>query len=119
MACVSPGMADATPEILYAAMDKNVAAIDAATGAEIWRRKLPKGGGLVNMLIKGDFLYVSSDGYVYCLERFMGEILWRNDMKKLGFGAVMLAMPGASPTSAPAAAALMAQQAAAAVAAAG
>ena len=112
-------MADQVPEILYAAMDKNVAAIDAATGAELWRRKLPKGGGLVNMLIKGDFLYVSSDGYVYCMERFMGEILWRNDMKKLGFGAVMLAMPDASPTNAAAAAAMLARQAAAAVAATG
>lgn len=116
-------MTDPTPipDILYAAMEKNVAAIDAATGVEIWRRKLPKGGSLVNILIKGDVLYISTDGYIYCLDRYMGEIIWRNDMKRLGYGAVMLATPGAdgSSTNSSAAAALARQAAAAAAAASG
>ncbi len=113
-------MAQNTPEILYAGTNKTVIAIDAATGAELWRRKLPKGGGLVNILIKGDMLYVSSDGYVYGLERYMGEIVWRNDMKGLWYSPVMLAMVDATSQN-PAAfsAAQMQAQAQAAAAAAG
>lgn len=85
-------------DLLYAATSSHVVALDPATGQELWRRKLPKGGGIMTMLLKGDDLYVAGSGYVYCLDRYLGEVRWRNDMKKLGWSLITLAMEGASGT---------------------
>lgn len=102
------------PEILYAGIAGHVVAIDAVTGDEVWRQKLPKASGVMSMLLKGDFLYVGAGGYVYCLDRYLGELRWKNDLKRLGWEAVLLTLEGATSQSADAS--LVAATAAAAAA---
>lgn len=99
---------EAVPDILYVGIDKHIIAIDAVTGTELWRRKLDHGGSLVTILVKGPCIFAASDGYVFCLDRYMGQVLWTNELKKLGWSAVMMAVAGATTDQAGAAAAAQA-----------
>ncbi|HPF39358.1 MAG TPA: PQQ-binding-like beta-propeller repeat protein [Phycisphaerae bacterium] len=114
-------MARSKKSLLYIGTHRYVAAIDPATGEELWRTKLPHGGFSVpSILIKGPFLYVGHAGYAYCLSRRYGEIVWENGLKGLGYQTVVMAMEGAEGTSSHVAAAVAQnQQQAAAAASAG
>jgi len=57
--------------------DKSVAAIDAATGEEAWRRVLDDDGFAISrMLIDGDFIYIARATLLCCLRYTTGETLW-------------------------------------------
>jgi outer membrane protein assembly factor BamB len=43
--------------------------------------------GYVTLLLDGDRLIVSTNGYIYCLDPLTGEILWNNPLKGYGAGA--------------------------------
>jgi len=77
-----------------------IVAIDPGSGEEVWRTKLPHNGAVVpSILIKGRFLYVSHFGHVYCLNRRDGDVVWENDLPKLGYQTVVIAMEGAEGSS--------------------
>lgn len=79
------------------------------------RDREPKTSGYVTLLLEGDQLVVSVNGYMYCLDTETGEQLWYNETKGFGTGVASLAsFRGQSSSSALAAAA--AQQAAQAAA---
>jgi len=110
------------PALLYAGTNGQVTALDAVTGANVWRTALPHrwSADLVCLLLRGDDLFVGSQGHVLCLDAFTGAIRWENTLPGLGYQPVILAMHG-GPDSGPEAvlaAAVMAQQAAASAAAA-
>jgi outer membrane protein assembly factor BamB len=95
-------------EILYVGTGRFVAAIDAKTGEEIWRTKLPHAtGNIVTILLKDGRLYVGHAGRAYCLNQQDGSLLWENGLAKMGFGAVLLAMEGAQGCDASGAAAVV------------
>ncbi len=62
----------------FGAMDSYVYAVDAETGAEIWRTKLE--GPIMGScpLVRGNVIYIGSYGYdFYALDRETGKIIWR------------------------------------------
>ena len=75
-----------------------VAAIDPATGEERWRTGLPLGmmGGTsacdVTVLVCDGRVLAGARGNLFGLNIESGEILWRNDLKGMGYNDVSMAM---------------------------
>ncbi len=107
------------PDLLYAAVGRTVLALDRFTGRPVWRVKLPRllGGSISMVLPYGREVYVGRGGYVYCLDRHTGGVLWERGLG--GSGNLTLMSMGAGDgemqqASAVAAAAAAARAAAAA-----
>ena len=45
----------------------------------------------MSLLLDGDRLIVSTNGYIYCLNPYTGEIFWHNPMEGFGIGPTALA----------------------------
>ncbi len=107
-------------EAVYIGTSRFVAALEPDRGEELWRTRLSHGGGtakVVTLVLKGDRIYAGCGGYVYCLDKSTGRILWESGLPSMGHHAVMIAMEGADAISSPGAAAGAAATAAAAAAA--
>ena len=76
-----------TPELLYAAVGRTVMALDRFNGRPVWRLKLPRFlGGNISMIIPhGKEVYIGRGGYVYCLDRFTGNVLWERGTGGSGY----------------------------------
>jgi outer membrane protein assembly factor BamB len=91
-----------TASALYVGTNRSVAALNARTGEELWRTKLPhQAGSIVTLLMSGAQLYAGCGGRVYCLDARTGDVIWENGLPKLGYQPVLLAMPGADAVSSP------------------
>ena len=104
-------------EAVYIGTSRFVAALEPDRGEELWRTRLPHGGGtakVVTLVLKGDRIYAGCGGYVYCLDKSTGRILWESGLRSMGHYAVMIAIEGADAISSPGAAAGAAATAAAA-----
>jgi outer membrane protein assembly factor BamB len=86
-----------TDQPLYIGTNRHVAALDVATGEEVWRTRLPKCNtdGPVSMLIKDAVLIAASSGQVWCLDKRDGTVLWHNGLPGLGYNSVQLMLEGA------------------------
>ena len=87
-------------EAVYIGTSRFVAALDPDRGEELWRTRLPHGGGtgkVVTLVLKGDRIYAGCGGYVYCLDKSTGRILWESGLRSMGHYAVMIAIEGAAP----------------------
>lgn len=79
-----------------------VSRIDTSTGLEMWRTKLLPGlfGGSsctdVTVLIRGSAVFAGTHGNLFCLDLNTGQIVWRNELKGMGYNDVALAMEGTS-----------------------
>ena len=77
-----------------------VSRIDTGSGAELWRTKLLSGlfGGStctdVSVLVRGQFVFAGTHGHLFCLALDSGQILWKNELKGMGYNDVALAMEG-------------------------
>jgi outer membrane protein assembly factor BamB len=56
------------------------------TGEIVWSNDQMK-SGYVSLLLDGDRLIVSTNGYIYCLDPLTGQILWNNPLRGCGAGA--------------------------------
>jgi outer membrane protein assembly factor BamB len=72
-------------QLIFVGLNGRAAALDRETGAIVWCNKKMR-RGYVTLLLDGDRLIVSSNGYLYCLDPLTGEILWYNPMKGYGLG---------------------------------
>jgi outer membrane protein assembly factor BamB len=82
-------------DMLFVAFKARVAALDKHTGKKIWTwRSKNEFGGYVGMLLDGERLYVSVDGYTTCLDALTGKERWHNPLKGMGIGVPSLAMAG-------------------------
>jgi outer membrane protein assembly factor BamB len=105
-------MADLLRDRIYVGAAGHVAAIDAATGRELWRTKL-RGRGFVTTGIVGERVVAATGGHLFSLDPATGSIVWDNELKGLGYG--LISFPGgASALEAAVAAAERNQRAAAA-----
>jgi len=107
-------------DLVFVGFNSRVAALDRETGETVWtwRATQPKFGGYVTLLLDGDRLVVSVNGYMYCLDPSTGDELWFNGTKGLGTGVASIASVRGQ-ASALSQAAAAAQAAAASAAAAG
>jgi len=77
---------------VFVGFNSRVLALDRDSGDMVWswQAPKPKNGGFVTMLLDGDRLIVSVNGYMYCLEPETGDLLWNNDTKGCGTGVASI-----------------------------
>jgi hypothetical protein len=80
----------------------------------VWEWKSPQGSGFVSLLLDGDRLIASVNGYTYCLDPLYGQQVWANELKGFGVGTPCLVSFHGSSGASAAAAAIAQQQAASA-----
>jgi len=78
-------------DLLFVGFNRYVVALSRATGELVWDWKAPTGTGFVTLLMDYDRLFVSVQGYTYCLDPLSGEQLWYNPLKGYGTGVASLA----------------------------
>ena len=87
-------------ETLIIGSNGYVSRIDTASGQELWRTKLLSGllGGSsctdVSVLLRRKFIFAGTHGHLFCLILESGQILWKNELKGMGYNDVALAMEG-------------------------
>ncbi len=86
MSTTAPAVAD----LVYAGFNKRVAALHRETGELVWQWKSPKGSGAVALMLDGERLIASVNGYTFCLDALTGRQLWLNEMKGFGLGVTCL-----------------------------
>ncbi len=104
-------------DLIFVGFNRRVIALDRYTGEIAWDWKAPKGTGFVSLLLDGDRLMASVNGYLYCLDPIYGQEVWSNPLKGYGTGTTSLASVHGSTPSSPHAAVIQQQQQAAAAAA--
>lgn len=105
-------------DLVYVAFGKHVVALDRYTGEKVWQWNPPKGAGYMSILLDGDRLIVSAQGYMYCLDPLFGQEVWSNPLEGMGTGVPCIASANGSTSSMTMQVAVAQQQAAASRAAA-
>ena len=96
-------------DLVYVGFNRRVVALHRDDGVMIWEWKSPEGSGFPAVLLDGDRLVVSVQGYTYCLDPITGEQLWVNQLKGMGVGTACIASIYGN-TGSTAAAAIIVQQ---------
>ena len=78
-------------QLVFVGFKSQVVALDRDTGELVWAWKSPGGRGYVAVLVDGDRVIVSVQGYTYCLAPEDGSVLWRNPLEGMGIGVPCLA----------------------------
>ena len=76
--------------LVFIGIKNSVVALDARTGAEVWRVAL-RGSDFVNVCWDGDALIAANSGEVWRVDPRSGAVLWHNPLKGFGRGLVSLA----------------------------
>lgn len=77
-------------DLVFVGFNRYVVALDRYSGEEVWRWKSPQGQSYVAVMLDGDRLIVSANGYMYCLDPLFGQTVWSNPLRGLGTGAPCL-----------------------------
>ena len=97
-------------DLLFVSFNSRVCALDRDTGELFWSWKSSKGrSNYVSILVDDNQLFVSIDGYTYCLDPMTGREIWFNPLKGFGYGIPTLATAEFN-TSASAAAEIIARE---------
>ena len=78
-------------QLVFVGFNSHVVALDRDSGELVWQWKSPAGSGYVAILLDGDRLIASVQGYTYCLAPDDGRLLWENRLAGLGVGVPCLA----------------------------
>ncbi len=98
-------------DLVFTGFNSRVIALDRWTGAVVWDWKAPKGRSPhVSVLLDGDRVIASVQGYTYCLDPLTGCLLWMNPLKGYGLGTASLASMYGNTGSTAAAAIILQQQ---------
>jgi outer membrane protein assembly factor BamB len=73
-------------QLIFVGLNGYAVALDRDTGQIVWSNDQMK-SGYVTLLLDGDRLIASTNGYIYCLEPLTGAIRWHNPLKGYGMGA--------------------------------
>lgn len=97
-------------DLVLLGFNSRVIALHRDTGDVLWKWKSPKGrSSYVAVLLDGDRVIASIQGYTYCLDPLTGRQIWGNPLKGTGFGVPsVVSMRGNSGSAG--AAAIIAQQ---------
>jgi len=86
-------------DLVFTGFNSRVAALCRTTGDIVWSWAAPKGSEYVTLLLDGELLIVSVNGYMYALEALTGEVRWMNEMSGFGFGVTSLASVNGTATA--------------------
>jgi outer membrane protein assembly factor BamB len=78
-------------QLIFVGFNSRVAALNRDDGTTVWQWHSPKGSGYTTVLLDGDRLIVSVDGYTYCLDPLSGTAIWFNELPGMGTGVPTLA----------------------------
>jgi outer membrane protein assembly factor BamB len=78
-------------DLLYVGLNGRVAALDRHSGDIVWEWRAKEGSTYVTILPDRGQLFVSVDGYTYCLDPATGEEYWMNPLKGYSTGPTSLA----------------------------
>lgn len=81
----------AVSDMVFIGVNKRVAALRRDNGELLWQWKSPKGSGYVALLLDGEQLLVSVEGYTYSLDARTGHELWANPLTGFGVGIACIA----------------------------
>lgn len=87
-------MSTDSPTVLYVGIERNVVALDAATGAKRWSTPLPGAfffTGFVTVHVHGPHVYAAAAGEITCLDAATGAVRWHNTLEGYGVGFATLA----------------------------
>lgn len=76
-------------QLIFVGLNGYVVALDRDSGEMVWSNN-ELNSGYVSLLLDGDQLIASTNGYLYCLAPLTGEILWRNPLTGYGEGVASL-----------------------------
>jgi outer membrane protein assembly factor BamB len=79
-----------TQDLVFVGFNSRVAALDRLTGELRWQWKSPEGSGFVALLLDGDQLIASVQGYTFALNPLTGEQIWHNPLPGFGTGVPSL-----------------------------
>lgn len=77
-------------DLIYVGFNSRIAALDRATGELVWDWKAPYGSGFVALLLDGEQLIASVQGYTWALDPLSGDMIWENQLKGFGYGVPCL-----------------------------
>jgi len=80
---------DRLAQLVFVGFNGRAAALDRDSGEIVWTNNQMK-AGYVTLLLDGDRLIASTNGYIYCLDPYTGEIRWHNPMTGFGYGPTSL-----------------------------
>src|SRR5262245_33666651 len=72
-------------DLIFVGLNGYAVALHRDSGDIVWSCNEMK-SGYVTLLLDGDRLIVSTNGYIYCLDPSTGAVLWHNPMKGYGSG---------------------------------
>jgi outer membrane protein assembly factor BamB len=75
--------------LIFVGLNGRVSALDRDTGEIVWEAQ-EKWAGDVSLLLDGDRLIASLNGYLYCFDARDGRLLWQNPLKGYGCGFTAL-----------------------------
>ena len=78
-------------QLIFTGFNSRVAALNRDTGETVWMWKSPHGTGYTTVMLDGDRLIVSVEGYTYALDPLSGQVLWYNQLAGMGLGVATLA----------------------------
>jgi outer membrane protein assembly factor BamB len=100
-------------DLVFTGFNKRVAALHRETGRMLWQWKAYH-NGYVTLLLDGEMLIVSVNGFMYGLDALTGREIWQNEMEGFGYGvASLVSVNGVTGASLQSVAAAQAAQAAA------
>jgi outer membrane protein assembly factor BamB len=73
-------------QLIFVGLNGYAVALDRDSGEIVWSNDQMK-SGYVTLLLDGDRLIVSTNGYIYCLDPLTGATRWHNPLKGYGSGA--------------------------------
>jgi outer membrane protein assembly factor BamB len=76
-------------QLVFVGLNGYVIALNRENGEIAWSSEKLKSGH-VSLLLDGDRLIVSANGYLYCLDPSTGGILWENPLHGYGLGVAHL-----------------------------
>jgi len=75
-------------DLVFVGLNGRVIALHRDTGDLVWKwAPTTTTAGFVAFVVDGNRLFVSDNGYIYCLDPYTGKILWHNPLKGYGRGA--------------------------------
>ena len=84
-------------QLIFVGFNSRVAAIHRDTGETVWTWK-SNASGYITLLLDGDRLIVSVNGYTWCVDPLTGQTIWYNNLPGMGTGVPSLAsVRGTSP----------------------
>jgi outer membrane protein assembly factor BamB len=78
-------------DLIFVGFNSRIVALERDSGRLVWKWKSPSGSGYVALLLDGEWLIASVNGYTYGLDARTGSQMWANELKGLGTGVPCMA----------------------------